>query len=100
MLQIARVPNALAVNRCAGASWHPHRGVTALMQLALGSKAADVSLFTWTPVSGFTQGGNGVWEVDCGERGGVRARAVVVATNGYTHHLFNQGEGDSAIRSQ
>ena len=44
-------------------------------------------LYSWAPVSGFSSN-DGVCTVDCGARGQVSARQVIVCTNAHTPHLF------------
>lgn len=85
----SRISNALQVNTVPAGSWHPHRGVTALMRRALEGGA---QLFSWTPVMGLTRRELD-WDVDCGARGTVTAANVILATNGYTRYLT---EGDMA----
>lgn len=87
-IQASRVTSATAVNRGPGASWHPHRGTTAFLRLALESKRSDCEFFSWTPVSSLSADEGGVWALDCGSRHTLRAREVVLATNAYTKYLF------------
>lgn len=84
----ARMQSATGVTLVPAGSWHPHRGVTGLMRRALEQ---GVKLFSWTPVMNLTRDGD--WIVDCGERGTIKAKNVVLATNGYTQYL---AEGDLA----
>ncbi|WOO78253.1 uncharacterized protein LOC62_02G001803 [Vanrija pseudolonga] len=86
--RVSRINDAVACNLVPSGSWHPHRGVTALLRLALESKAANVQFFSWAPASGITNLANGLVSVDCGPRGIVTARQVIVATNAYTRHLL------------
>lgn len=86
--RVSRVNDAVACNLVPSGSWHPHRGVTALLRLALESKAANVRFFSWAPASRITNLPNGLVSVDCGPRGIVTARQVIVATNAYTRHLL------------
>jgi glycine/D-amino acid oxidase-like deaminating enzyme len=79
--------SALALNKGPAGSCHPHRLATALARLALASATSTFSLFSWTPVNSFA-GHDGVWEVDCGDRGLVRARDVILCSNGHTRTLF------------
>ncbi|TXT12854.1 hypothetical protein VHUM_01255 [Vanrija humicola] len=85
--KLSRNDRALALNIGPAGSWHPHRGVTALLRLALASKTSDCSFFSWCPVQSFTRAGEG-WDLDCGGRGTIRAKEVILATNAYTRHLF------------
>lgn len=87
------MPTALALNRGPGASWHPHRGTTALIRLALASSSADVQYFSWAPVAGLRSTG-AFWKVDTVSRGTMTARNIVLATNGWTRHLFS-GDSDT-----
>lgn len=84
----ARMDSATGVTLVPAGSWHPHRGVTGLMRRALEQ---GVKLFSWTPVMSLKQDGD--WVVDCGDRGKIKAKNVVLATNGYTRYLT---EGDLA----
>ncbi|EJT47927.1 hypothetical protein A1Q1_03162 [Trichosporon asahii var. asahii CBS 2479] len=86
----ARMQTATAVTTVPAGSWHPHRGVTGLMRRALEQ---GVKLFSWTPVMSLHQQGGEGWIVDCGDRGKIKAKNVVLATNGYTRYLT---EGDLA----
>lgn len=86
--KLSRTRGAIQANRCPGGSWHPHRGVTAFLRLALESKVADVSFYSWAPVAGFSHSSDGTVTVDCAKRGSVRARNLVFATNAYTQHVL------------
>lgn len=85
----ARMASATAVNTVPAGSWHPHRGVTGLMRRAIDN---GTKLYSWTPVMGLKRAGEGT-TVDCGDRGSIAAKNVVLATNGYTQYL---AEGDLA----
>lgn len=85
--QLSRNDRALALNIGPAGSWHPHRGVTALLRLALASKSSNCSFFSWCPVQKFTRAGDG-WALDGGPRGVIHGREVILATNAYTRHLF------------
>lgn len=85
----SRMPSAKQVNTVPAGSWHPHRGVTGLMRRAIDQ---GVKLFSWTPVKGLKRDGE-QWTVDCGEKGQIKAKTVVLATNGYTRYLT---DGDLA----
>ncbi|KAL1406437.1 hypothetical protein Q8F55_008136 [Vanrija albida] len=85
--ELSRNDRALALNIGPAGSWHPHRGVTALLRLALGSTTSKCDFFSWCPVQAFARAGDG-WALDCGERGTIRAKHVILATNAYTRHLF------------
>jgi glycine/D-amino acid oxidase-like deaminating enzyme len=58
------------------------------MRDALGS--GNCSLHSWAPVVSFAESEDGEdgWTVDCGERGKITARQVIVCTNAHTRHLF------------
>ena len=56
------------------------------MRTALVS--GKVQLFSWCPVEHLKQD-NGGWEVKCHERGTIKAKEVIVCTNGYSRNLFN-----------
>lgn len=88
--KLSRVRGTLQVNKVRAGSWHPHRGVTALVRLALESKAPkSFNLYSWCPVNDLPeQPVDGVWTVDCGARGRIRAKQVIIATNAWTRHLF------------
>jgi glycine/D-amino acid oxidase-like deaminating enzyme len=79
--------SALALNKGPAGSCHPHRLATALARLALASSTSQFTLFSWTPVKSFAEH-DGVWDVDCGDRGSVRARDVILCSNGHTRTLF------------
>jgi glycine/D-amino acid oxidase-like deaminating enzyme len=89
---VSRIKDAIMVNRLPGASWHPHRGVTAILRRALSSKTADVKFFSWAPVASITSNFDGTVAVDCGGRGTVTGRKIIVATNGYTRDLIPEVE--------
>ncbi|BEI92386.1 uncharacterized protein CcaverHIS019_0500140 [Cutaneotrichosporon cavernicola] len=86
--KLSRTRGAVQANRIPGGSWHPHKGVTAFLRLALESKSADVSFYSWAPVAGFSQEADGTVTVDCAARGKMRARNVILATNAYTQHVL------------
>jgi glycine/D-amino acid oxidase-like deaminating enzyme len=83
--RVSRVKGALAMKWVPSGSWHPHRGLTALLKKALENK--DFSFYSWAPVSSLKEYRGG-WTVDCADRGVIRAKQAVLATNGYTRHLF------------
>lgn len=85
---VSRVTDAIALNKGPGGSWHPHRGTTALLRLALESPCSDFRLLSWTPVMSLEQVDGSGWSVDCGTRGQIKAPRVVLCTNAYTRHLF------------
>ncbi|RSH86042.1 uncharacterized protein EHS24_004246 [Apiotrichum porosum] len=85
--KVSRIKSALAINRGPSGSWHPHRGTTALLRLAIESKTSTCEFFSWTPVNSVTPSPSG-WSVDCGGRGTIVAGQVVLATNAWTSHLF------------
>ena len=86
---MTRLKGTLQVNRIPAGSWHPHRGVTAILRLALESKTSNMQFFSWAPVASVDgPGPDGLFSVDCGARGTVRARKVIIATNAYTRHLI------------
>lgn len=89
---MSRLKNAIHVNRISGGSWHPHRGVTAILRACLQSKISDVQFFSWAPVTGINSNPDGSVGVDCGARGTITAQNVIVATNGYTRHLLPELE--------
>ncbi|BEI80771.1 hypothetical protein CcaverHIS002_0113000 [Cutaneotrichosporon cavernicola] len=83
--RVSRVKGALGMKWTPSGSWHPHRGITALLKKALENK--DMSFYSWAPVASLKEYRGG-WTVDCGDRGVIRTKQVVLATNGYTRHLF------------
>ncbi|TXT07093.1 hypothetical protein VHUM_03263 [Vanrija humicola] len=95
--RLTRLPAAKELIRGPAGSWHPHRGTTGLLRLALASTSSYCRFFSWAPVARLEQLDSGGWALHCGERGVVRAREVVLATNAYTRHLFPEdmarGEG-------
>ncbi|GMK53416.1 hypothetical protein CspeluHIS016_0100020 [Cutaneotrichosporon spelunceum] len=86
--KLSRTRGAVQANRIPGASWHPHKGVTAFLRLALASETADVRFYSWAPVAGFSSNADGTVTVDCAARGNVRTRNVIFATNAYTQHVL------------
>lgn len=88
--KMSRITSALAINKTPSGSWHPHRGTTQLLRLAIESKNADCAFYSWTPVESIAKDGNG-WKVDCGKRGAIEAGQVVLATNAWTGHMFEKG---------
>lgn len=85
--RMSRLKGALALRYTASGSWHPHRGLTELLKKALASKTCDFEFYSWAPVASFKKTWS-EWMVDCTKRGSIRAKQVVLATNGYTRHLF------------
>ena len=96
--EVSRVKGAKAISKGPAGSIHPHKLATHFLQAAL--KTGNVELFSWAPVSSFSRAGvkaegdasmsgsDGEWVVDCGERGQIRSKRVVVCTNAHTRHLF------------
>lgn len=95
--RLTRLPEAKELIRGPAGSWHPHRGTTGLLRLALESKSSYCRFYSWAPVARLEQLDGGGWALHCAERGVIRAREVVLATNAYTRHLFPEdmarGEG-------
>jgi glycine/D-amino acid oxidase-like deaminating enzyme len=58
------------------------------MRLALGSTVSDVKFFSWTPVAALGENADGTISVNCGDRGIITARNVIVGTSAYTHHIL------------
>jgi len=83
--QLSRMPRARAVLKYPSGSVHPHKLATAYLRTAL--KSPKCQAFSWAPVNGFSQAG-GIWGVDAGNRGTIRAKEVVVCTNAHTGWLF------------
>ncbi|KIR36724.1 hypothetical protein I352_00035 [Cryptococcus deuterogattii MMRL2647] len=53
------------------------------------STKGQAELYPWSPVQKLTRGEDDeLWQVNCGERGTVKARNVIVCTNAHTPHLF------------
>ncbi|ORX35016.1 FAD dependent oxidoreductase [Kockovaella imperatae] len=84
--RVSRHPKAIAFSRGKAGSVHSHKLCTAFMKSALASGRVD--LFSWCPVQSIDKGPNEGWNVQCHERGVVRANEVIVCTNGYTRNLF------------
>lgn len=86
-LQISRVYDALAVAVWPAASLHPVRFVHGLLSKCL--EEPSFYLYTHTPVLrvGKSPHSDGLWELETG-RGVVRARKVLLATNGYSTMLL------------
>lgn len=62
------------------------------MRLALESKVSDVKFFSWTPVAGFTEQADGTVSVNCGPRGTLTGRNLIIGTSAYSHHLLPELE--------
>ncbi|WVQ71310.1 hypothetical protein IAR50_000837 [Cryptococcus sp. DSM 104548] len=90
-----RFKGAVAYSKGPAGSIHPHKLASAFLRSALETGQAE--LYSWAPVKGLRKvdgaqtlsaekqgGGYGLWEVDLGKRGKVRARDVVICTNAYT----------------
>lgn len=90
--QLSGVRGAKAVlSYSAGHLW-PYKLVTALLQRAVD---AGVNLQTHTPVAGVSEGeadGEGYYTLTTAERGTVRARKIVYATNAYTSSILPEFE--------
>ncbi|KAF4630861.1 hypothetical protein G7Y89_g7275 [Cudoniella acicularis] len=66
-----------------------YKFVIGLLKLCL---KATLEFFTNTPATKLTKGDGGIWDVET-PRGVVRARRVVLATNGYTGFISNKFQG-------
>ncbi|CAN8104667.1 unnamed protein product [Discula destructiva] len=90
--QLSDVRGAKAVvSYSAGHLW-PYKLILALLQKAVD---AGVNLQTHTPVVGVSEAADaeGYYEIVTKERGSVRARKIVYATNGYTSSILPEFEG-------
>lgn len=83
--QLSRVSGAVAVLKYPSGSVHPHKLATAFLKTALESPRCKA--FSWTPVSNVDRE-DGIWLVNGGARGTIRAKEVVVCTNAHTGWLF------------
>lgn len=89
--QLSGVKGARAcLSYSAGHCW-PYKLILALLQKAVG---AGVNLQTHTPVTGVAGAADaeGYYAVSTRDRGGLRARKVVYATNGYTSSILPEFE--------
>jgi glycine/D-amino acid oxidase-like deaminating enzyme len=64
-------------------SLSPYKFVIGVLKLCLEK---GLELFTHTPVTKLSKGGNGIWDVET-NKGTIKANRVVLATNGYTAFL-------------
>ncbi|ODN84013.1 hypothetical protein L202_00048 [Cryptococcus amylolentus CBS 6039] len=91
-----RFKGAVAYSKGPAGSIHPHKLASAFLRSAL--KSGQAELYSWAPVQGIQkvdgaatvekQSENGLWEVNLGKRGKLRARNVVICTNAYTPGLL------------
>ncbi|ODO07613.1 hypothetical protein L198_01194 [Cryptococcus wingfieldii CBS 7118] len=91
-----RFKGAVAYSKGPAGSIHPHKLASAFLRSAL--KSGQAELYSWVPVQGIQkvdgaatvekQSENGLWEVNLGKRGKLRARNVVICTNAYTPGLL------------
>ncbi|CED85316.1 FAD dependent oxidoreductase [Phaffia rhodozyma] len=92
--EITRCHTAVAAVLKPAGSVHPHKLSTELVRLALESPHSKFSFFSWTPVRKFEarsgQDEEG-WDVDCWEKGVIRAKQVVLCSNAHTGQLFDHG---------
>jgi hypothetical protein len=51
-----------------------------------------MSSSSWIPVSGFTQQADGTVTINCGAKGTLRARNLIIGTCVHTHHLLPELE--------
>ncbi|WVF66161.1 hypothetical protein IAT40_000901 [Kwoniella sp. CBS 6097] len=92
--KISRIPAALGLGKGPAGSVHPHKLCTSFISSAIrSSPKGKCRLFSWCPVTSFTQAQaaereQGLWTIDCGDRGKITARKVIVCTNAHTPHLF------------
>lgn len=85
LAQLSRAKGAIACSKGSAGSVHSHKLTTAFMRAALAS--GNCSLYSWAPVVSFVESDDG-WTVDCGDRGKISTRQVIVCTNAHTRHLF------------
>lgn len=89
--QLTRCHNALAAILKPAGSVHPHKLATELIRLALESSHSDFKYYSWTPVQKFEEREEGGWEVNCLEKGTIRAKQIVLCSNAHTNQLFEDG---------
>ncbi|WVQ75690.1 hypothetical protein IAR50_005320 [Cryptococcus sp. DSM 104548] len=82
-----RIKNALGFSKGPAGSLHPHKLTTAFLRSALASPTSHAELYSWAPVQKITKH-DGLWIVDCEERGTIKARNVILCTNAHTPNLF------------
>ncbi|KAK8854966.1 hypothetical protein IAR55_003706 [Kwoniella newhampshirensis] len=92
--RITRIKNATGCSKGPAGSLHPHKLATAFLRSALSTGQAD--LYSWAPVQKMNKV-EGIWEVDCGERGLVKTKQVVVCTNAHTGNLFKGTDIDAYL---
>ncbi|WVQ75691.1 hypothetical protein IAR50_005321 [Cryptococcus sp. DSM 104548] len=82
-----RFKNAQGFSKGPAGSLHPHKLTTAFLRSALSSPTSNAELYSWAPVQKITKQ-EGLWVVDCEDRGTVKARNVILCTNAHTPNLF------------
>ncbi|KAE8540238.1 hypothetical protein D1P53_004178 [Cryptococcus gattii VGV] len=94
--KVTRINGATGYSIGPAGSLHPHKLATAYLKSALATGQAE--LYSWSPVQKLTRGeDNELWQVNCGERGTVKARNVIVCTNAHTPHLFKGTDIDDFL---
>lgn len=85
---MSRLDKAVSLSRGPAGSVHPHKLASHFLKGALDSGHCD--FYSWCPVKSFTraEAGSSIWTVDCGDRGIIKAKRVIVCTNAHTRHLF------------
>jgi len=79
------MPRAKGVLKYPSGSVHPHKLATAFLKAALEKPRCQV--YSWTPVNKVEMA-DGIWQVNAGSRGIIRAKEVIVCTNAHTGWLF------------
>ncbi|WWD18874.1 hypothetical protein CI109_103329 [Kwoniella shandongensis] len=93
--RISRIKGATGCSKGPAGSLHPHKLATAFLKSALATGQAD--LYSWSPVQKMTKNGEGIWDVDCGERGTLKTKEVIVCTNAHTGSLFKGTDIDEYL---
>ncbi|WVQ88600.1 hypothetical protein IAS59_002336 [Cryptococcus gattii] len=94
--KVTRINGATGYSIGPAGSLHPHKLATAYLKSALATGQAE--LYSWSPVQKLTRGEDDeLWQVNCGERGTVKARNVIVCTNAHTPHLFKGTDIDDFL---
>ncbi|WVQ85703.1 hypothetical protein IAT38_007869 [Cryptococcus sp. DSM 104549] len=92
---MTRINGATGCSKGPAGSLHPHKLATAFLKSAMATGQAD--LYSWAPVQKLVRADEDTWEVNCGERGTVKAKNVIVCTNAHTPHLFKGSDIDDYI---
>ncbi|ODN76474.1 hypothetical protein L198_08069 [Cryptococcus wingfieldii CBS 7118] len=91
-----RMKNAQGFSKGPAGSLHPHKLTTAFLKSALSSPTSNAELYSWAPVQKISKE-DGLWVVDCEERGTVKAKNVILCTNAHTPNLFKGSDIDKFL---